>query len=744
MRRWEAESWVLGEGPRESRILLVGQSPGREEMARRRPFVGPSGRLLDECLQEAGIDRSCVRIENVFPYPVPLPGPTPAQVRAVSPRIRRIVSLLPNVVVVVCLGNDSLLAVTGRAGVAQKRGEELEVVVGGRKVVVIPTFHPAYVLRRRSTRHLLVRDLVRAKRVADGRTPPPPAVSVVFQDSYPPGLGSGRPLFLDVELGQDDRPRLVGLGEGPDVVYVVPASSVPRDLRAWQVVGHNLKADLVWLKRYGVNVRGVASPEDTMLMAHLLDENRPLSLKSLAIELLDVSQYWRAVVPLIRRASTRGAVSYEDLGRYCANDVAATAMVYERLRGQIESRPNLNRVYRYISVPLMEALVDTEVNGVRFDTDRAASLVASMKEEASRIACELGPHVNWNSPSQVANFLYRELGLEAPETTEKGNPSTGVSALQKLRGLHPAVDLLLRYRYITKRVGMVEGWIRRSSGGRLYPSFNIAGTVTGRLSGSDPNPQNIPTDRDIRSLFVADPGCAVLAADYSMIELIVAAYVFGEHTILDAYNRGEDLHTMTAEAVLGRRVVDGEERKKYGKTPNFALLYGQGVDGFIRYAQKVGLSLDRVEACRIYDRWHELYPNIRKGWRRVLDEARENGGVVRSPSGRERRIFEVEEDWHQVVNFPVQATATELTHVAAILASKVRGWRILLHVHDSLVLSVPRDSVVEAARELVHIMSCGVREYFASYLRVELPFVPGVKVWAGPTWGDLTEVQYTC
>jgi uracil-DNA glycosylase family 4 len=755
--------WVDGDGPLDALLLLVGQAPGRTEVLRGRPFVGAAGQMLQACVAEAGLEWAQVRRTNVVRCrPTDARGenraPTREEIKEYVPWLWDEIDAMPNLRVIVALGNEAMIALTGRSGISAKRGEEVTIQrPSGRTLTVLPTFHPSYVLRRRSARPLLVTDLSRARRIARDEPFADPAERVVFVRSAALPDSLHGMLTIDVETDADDRPRLFAVGASHQRVYVLPVDERTRELPLWRRpatwIGHNLRADQRWLRMVGVDLGW--GLEDTMLMAHLLDENRPVGLKKLALQHLDPSLYWQYIEPLLRRPDTRGAIDFRELGTYCANDVAATWLLYDELFRQLRREPRLDLIYRRISLPLSAALLEAECRGIMLDINRADELRGRLAAERAEVERELaaraGRSINWASPEQVARLLYEDLRLPVPHRTkaaERG--STDEKALRRLVGQHPLVGALIRWRRVNKQELIVRTMLTRvRADGRIYPTFNQCGTVTGRLSQHDPNLQNIPTDSAVRSLIVAPPGHVILAADFAMIELVVAAWLFGEQTILDAYTAGRDLHTETATALLGRPPATAEERKKYGKTPNFALLYQQGDAGFVEYAAKQGVELTLEQARAMRTAWHALYPGIRRGWQRYALDL-EACGYVESPIGWRRRLPEFHsgstalrnEAWRQGCNFPVQNMAVVLTHVGAIIAQSIlraaHGAHLIHHIHDQLVFEVPIGQAREAAATLAGILTVDVPAFLDRVFGVRLPFTPRVEVGLGRSLGELT------
>lgn len=519
-----------------------------------------------------------------------------------------------------------------------------------------------------------------------------------------------------------------------------------------------------------------------MLMAHLLDENQAMSLKWLAGHYLHEPDWSLNIQDRLKSEKKRDTIPDGELYAYCAKDVEVTVRLYSLFATALHANPRLRSIYHHVSRPLQDALFRTaEATGWPLDVARARGLYERYEEievdyskskrgrkikhmrgrgkwaeQIDDLELQLdhwaGRHVNWRSPEQVRDVLYRQFEVRVEKQTEEGEDSTDVEALMAVRDQHPIVRVILSHRRVMQKAKMLNGWLRRARDGRVYSEYNVAGPVTGRLSGRNPNPQNIPRDKEVRRLVVASPGHSILAADYKTIELGFAAWQYDEPTMLAAYRRGDDLHTLTATHILDRPPSTSEERTRFGKTPNFGLLYGQGVGGFRDYALKgsahaeVVVDLSEREAREIRTGWHELYPGVREGWHRIVADLRKHG-YVETLSGRRRRF----PDYHRLdeymqsacnrmaVNAVVQTPAGELTHIAAILAhTAVPG--LILDVHDSLVFEVPVGTVKTAAKVLREIMEHEVPKYYARHLGATIDIPVRVDIGVGPSWGELSQV----
>jgi DNA polymerase-1 len=564
------------------------------------------------------------------------------------------------------------------------------------------------------------------------------------------------PYAIDVETDEHDRARIVAVCDknGPLAARVDAVVWKDHPLLTGHWVGHNIKADLVWLHAAGAWPQG--DLDDTMLMAHLLDENGGVGLERLAKDLLGLPMVWKKLDPEMRNPKRRAAIPEADLMERCKEDAAATFALYHHLLPRLQAKPRLEAIYRHMSLPLMRRFIDVEIAGVPFNKQRAEALVTDLQIELAGVEADLDTFksgVNWDSPDQVAAILYGEYGLKPPKMAEKKpRGSTDEESLMKLRDQHPIMPLLLRHRKLAKKEEMVVSWIKHvRPSGTIHPSFNVTGTETGRISVSRPNLQQMHTDEDVRSLIWSpNPGWVLLSADYKTIEIGTAAWIFDEPTMLAAYIN-DDVHTLTATRLLGRPPVDKDERKKYGKTPNFGLLYQQGDEGFRDYAMKKGVDMTLDEARLMRAQWHNLFPGVRAGWRRIGNRLTADGGLLTLPSGRERRLsdfmgnvrWKINKAWRDACNTPVQGTAGEFTHIAAILAPPVLaeyGGRLLLHWHDSLVFVVPQVYLDRCAALLADVMRTKVPSYFEEHFGTRLPIPLFVDVAAGPDLGHLAEI----
>jgi DNA polymerase-1 len=474
-------------------------------------------------------------------------------------------------------------------------------------------------------------------------------------------------------------------------------------------VAHNANYDLTLLSNYGIDPRGVID-HDTMISAHLLGNNR-LGLKPLALAIL--GREMTEITDLIGRGAkqkTFNEVPIEDGAPYAAADADYTL----RLRQQFEpllGHQGLNDLMANVELPLVPVLVEMQRAGVRLDSGILHEMSRDLKEQLDQIETDLygdiGHSVNINSPKQLSDLLFGELGLPKTRRTKSGY-STDANALESLKGMHPVVDRILDYRQVSKLkstyVDALPEMVNANTG-RIHTSYHQTGSATGRVSSSDPNLQNIPVrtelGRQVRRAFVADSGCQLLSADYSQIELRVLAHLSQDPSLLEAFRRGEDIHAATASQMFNVPIndVDGEQRR-IAKVLNFGVIYGLGPYGI---SQQTGFS--REEGRHFIDTYLTRYPGINDYLESVKDQTRATM-YAETLLGRRRYFPDIQSTNHNTraaaermaINMPIQGTAADIMKLAMIrvhdrLQRENLRARMLLQVHDELVFEVPREEM---------------------------------------------------
>ena len=507
-------------------------------------------------------------------------------------------------------------------------------------------------------------------------------------------------------------------------------------------LGQNLKYDTHVLANHGVQLRGIA--HDTLLQSYVLEAHKPHGMDSLAHRHLNYKTVsYEEVAGKGAKQIGFDQVSVETASHYAAEDADITLRLHEVLYPHIARDEKLNFVYEQIELPTAEVLFDIECTGVLLDSQLLAgqSHEIGMKLiELERQAQELaGQPFNLNSPKQIQDILFNQLGLPVKKKTPSGTPSTDEDVLQELALDYPLPKMLLEYRGLAKLKSTYTDKLPRmvnARTGRVHTSYNQAVAVTGRLASSDPNLQNIPVrsleGRRIREAFIAPPGSVLVSADYSQIELRIMAHLSHDAGLLKAFAAGEDIHRATAAEVFGVSVGEvSNEQRRYAKVINFGLIYGMSAFGL---ASQFGI--ERAAAQSYIDRYFARYPGVADYMNRTRELARAQGYVetvfgrrlwlpeIHGGNGMRRQAAE-----RAAINAPMQGTAADLIKLAMIavhryLQHEKRGSRIIMQVHDELVLEVPEAELTMIRAELPRLMG-GVAQ-------LEVPLE--VSVGVGPNW----------
>jgi DNA polymerase-1 len=510
-------------------------------------------------------------------------------------------------------------------------------------------------------------------------------------------------------------------------------------------LGHNLKYDMSVLANHGVRLTGIR--HDSMLESYVLDSTATRhDLDSLALKYLGHRTiHYEDVAGKGQKQLRFDEVPLEAAGPYAAEDADVALRLHGVLWPKFAAEPGLERLYHDIEVPLIPVLSRIERNGVAVD---AAMLRAQSHELARRLlALEEEAHsvarlaFNLDSPKQIQEILYQRLGLPVTERTPKGQPSTAESVLQDLALDYLLPRLILEHRALAKLrstyTEKLPGQIDPTTG-RVHTSYHQAVAATGRLSSSDPNLQNIPVrteeGRRIRQAFVAPPGYKLVSADYSQIELRIMAHLSADPLLLAAFAEGVDIHSATAAEVFGVELgaVSADQRRA-AKAINFGLIYGMSAFGLARQ-----LGIERGAAQSYVDRYFARYAGVRAYMDRIRAEARRQGYVetvfhrrlhipeIKSQNAPRRQYAE-----RTAINAPMQGTAADLIKIAMIAVDR---WledsgidaRVILQVHDELVL--------EVAEGAVEAVSRGLKQRMESAAELSVPLV--VDVGVGHNWDE--------
>ena len=492
-------------------------------------------------------------------------------------------------------------------------------------------------------------------------------------------------------------------------------------------VGHDLKFASMAAAREGVAIAGIDF--DTQIASYLVDATRSShDLNGLALE----RATYRAVgaedlVGRGVRAATLDSLPPSGLAVFAGERAELPLALAPGLAADL-AKAGLDSVFCDYERPLIPVLAAIEEAGIKVDTAALATLGATMQSEldglATRIYAHAGVEFNINSPKQLSDVLFDRVGLTAGKKTGKTRVvSTAQDVLEELALAHELPGLVLKWRSIQKLKGTYVDALPalvNPMTGRVHTTFNQAVAATGRLSSSDPNLQNIPIrtelGRKIRAAFTAEPGHALISADYSQIELRVLAHLSGDAALVEAFTKGIDIHDQTAERVFGENSgLDPHELRRRAKIINYALLYGKTA-----FTLSKDIGVPQQAAQEFIDAYFAGYPLVRAYIDQTLAEARVSG-VVRTITGRRRLVPELQSKNGQVraaaeretVNMPVQGTAADvlkkaMIDVAAALAdrnrSRPRPSRMILTVHDELLFEAPEGeagSVAELVRDVM-------------------------------------------
>jgi DNA polymerase-1 len=514
---------------------------------------------------------------------------------------------------------------------------------------------------------------------------------------------------------------------------------------------HNAKYDMAVLWRNRINLQGLAF--DSMVGAYLTEPGRRggLGLKDQAFQRLNVVMTpISALIGSGSKAISMAQVPIRKAADYAGADADMTLRLVEPIMAELQQH-HLLTLYQNIEHPLITVLMQMELYGVALDANFLRDFGAQLDEQLEileqEIYASIGHRFNINSTKQLADVLFVELKLPTGRKKKTGF-SVSADVIDGLRGKHPIIEHLLAYRQLAKlKSTYVDGLLSLMdpATGRVYTSFNQTIASSGRLSSSNPNLQNIPVrtelGRQLRRAFIADPSYVLLTADYSQIELRILASITGETSLVEAFKRKDDIHTITASSLFG---VPAEhvtkDQRRLAKTVVYAVLYGQSAFGL---AQVTGMT--NAEAAEFIKRYHETFPSIKGYVEKTLHQARTQG-YVNTIYGRKRFIPEMHSLSHverqalerEAINMPIQGSNADLIKIAMLrlqqaLQDRHMRTRMILQVHDELIFEVPVEEL-ERARHLVRSIMEGVGEGV-----VTVPITVEIKV--GKSWYEAEPME---
>ncbi|WP_176055459.1 DNA polymerase I [Paraburkholderia caribensis] len=537
---------------------------------------------------------------------------------------------------------------------------------------------------------------------------------------------------------------------GPDAPVQLPRDEVLAKLKPWleskdkKKVGQHLKYDEQVLANYGIVMDGIE--HDTLLQSYVLESHRPHDMDNLALRHLGLKTIKYEDVAG-KGASQIGfdEVALDKAAEYAAEDADITLRLHQTLYPQVAAEAQLDHVYRDIEVPTSRVLRKMERNGVLIDAEKLrvqSNEIATRLVELEKQAYEFaGGEFNLGSPKQIGQIFFEKLELPVIKKTPSGAPSTDEEVLQKLAEDYPLPKVLLEHRGLSKLKSTYTDKLPRmvnATTGRVHTNYAQAVAVTGRLASNDPNLQNIPVrtgeGRRIREAFIAPPGHKLVSADYSQIELRIMAHISGDEALLRAFKQGEDIHRATAAEVFSVTPLEvSNDQRRIAKVINFGLIYGMSSFGL---ASNLGITRD---AAKLYiDRYFARYPGVAAYMENTRTSAKMKGYVetvfgrrlwlpeINGGNGPRRQAAE-----RAAINAPMQGTAADLIKMSMIAvqnwieASGIRT-RMIMQVHDELILEVPDDELSDVRKRLPELM-CGVAQ-------LKVPLV--AEVGAGANWEE--------
>jgi DNA polymerase I len=489
-------------------------------------------------------------------------------------------------------------------------------------------------------------------------------------------------------------------------------------------LGQHLKFDIHVLANHGIALKGQRF--DTMLESYVLNSTATRhDMDSMAQKYLGLKTiHFEDVAGKGAKQLTFNQVSVERAAEYAAEDADVTMQLHRVLWPQLEAIEPLAKLYLQLEQPLVMVLQRMERTGVLIDRDmltvQSGELGRRMQEVTTAAHAEAGHEFNLDSPKQLQQILYERLQLPVKRKTATGQPSTAEDVLEELAADYALPRLILDYRGLAKlRSTYTEKLPEQISPdtGRVHTSYHQAVAATGRLSSTDPNLQNIPVrtaeGRRIRQAFIAPPGCVLMAADYSQIELRIMAHLSGDEGLLRAFAEDRDIHQATAAEVFG--VAPDEvsaDQRRSAKAINFGLIYGMSAFGLARQ-----LGIDRGAAQQYVDRYFARYPGVK----RYMDETRARArrdGYVETVLGRRLYLPDIRSSnrplqqyaERSAINAPMQGTAADIIKRAML---GVDAWcqrphspaKLIMQVHDELVLEVRSEAIEETTAEVRNLMS---------------------------------------
>lgn len=786
------EVCVLGEGPKKADVMVITDSPELSDA---------SDELLVEVLNEYGIDTDKVYFASSVACQHPSgKAPTSAQMRECKYWLEKQIKLVkPKYVLLV--GGAPCEQLLGLKGIRKLRGKPTEQD----GIIYMPCYSPGYIIRDDKNRPSFEADIrLFSEIIEKGKIPVEEGLNYELVtdlgkfDLMLEDLKNSSCVSYDIETNGlypwAEGAKITTIGFGTKKFqWILPIrhdqspfspSQIKRMVKKLKkavdelfVVMHNGKFDMLWT-RVHLDWK-MECAFDTMMAHFILDENQRHGLKYLA------QTYFGVMDWDLDLETKQGDGELTTLAKYHAHDLYYTRKLKFALAKQLSRDADVKRVFDLILTPCVNLFTDIEFDGVYIDTKKLAEVEQQLTTDIAEAQKELLTYgdINWGSPKQLAELLFNKMDLDIIERTKSGQPATSESVIKRLN--HPVGEALLKWRAANKQLSaFVDGWKGYLDGNFLHPSFKLHGTVTGRLSCANPNLQQVPRDKKIRSLITAPPGYTMIEADLSQVELRVAAELAGEQQMIYAFTHGIDVHWLTGirEMARGGGLSDivintakklskkkklsyskaieiliecgheasievnseWKELRKKAKAINFGYLYGMWWKKFKDYARdNYGVTITDEEARQSREAFFEMYPGLVE-WHNRQRRFAQRHGYVRSLSGRKRRLpkamdhkdsMEKQSALRQAINSPVQSFANDINLMALIQLREEFSHdvlRIVGTVHDAILMMV-RDDHVEVVYKRVKEIMAKPKLFEDFGIRLSVPLEADAEV--GP-WGS--------
>jgi uracil-DNA glycosylase family 4 len=738
---------VMGNGDITTRIMIVGEAPGAEEERSGQVFMGRAGQLMNDCLKRAGLNRSEIYVTNAVKCRPPenrKPENWEMKTCAGTYLAQELEQVDPTHLLLV--GNAALQAVAKKSGITKHRGVRLDVRGQPSYRTIMAAFHPAYALRNPGVHPTLQEDIRRFARAIRGEFQVVPVKKRLVRTTD--GLREVIRLLRDAPPGQaigydvenryqpwhpDWSIQCLGLSLDGETSYVIPLYHPESPFRgSWMLLLEKLRPlltrkDIKWVAQNGkhdnVQLAGakvfMEHRFDIMIAAHLLDENRPKNLGFLSQTYLGADTYKGEV------ETKPDKILKEPLRKLCGyngTDTGYTRQLYPRIRDELLLEPRLTRLFTKLMMPASHMIQQVEMTGAYVDKERLFERISILQREIRRRKGEMDEWVsqkmlatfpreefNYRSPQQVSRLLYTSkkkggLGLEPLVFTKSGNPSTNEESLQEYLE-HPFISLLFELRTLEMKwmnTYFLPWSMKLDRFSRLHTTYKLYGTVTGRLSG---DLQQVPRDSFVRSVFGAPRGWLRVDADFSQIELRIAAHCANERTMKRLFLLDRDIHSEQAANLTGKLLEQlNKEERKMAKAVNFGYLYGMFPTKFQKYAKiNYGINVSMGEAEVSREKYFQQFPDLVR-WHERQKRMVNTHFKVSSPLGRVRHLPDIQspdrvvrmEAERQAINSPVQSCASDITLFGMVKLHPLlnpREARMVMTLHDGIGFEIKEDRV---------------------------------------------------